>query len=650
MVDYFEKIENITIGNTLQPIRISSIQHNMDENRAILEHKKMENNEPFMVEVSYKELKPIRESKVGIFVDLSTICDHLVGDRSGLINVLEAERQLALEFMLNIKDGSYCIGVNEEIHWIDLDGPMYIQEYRSDSRYECNISKIFDECELTNIIENLNTIIILTSGSRISDEELARFGYYVGKKGMNLGAIIFVIIGEIASNSENRKPMDVYVDDVKKFVSVINTNGCIIFYNVHSAYIMWARGCFKNLWNSTNITENTKWEQIAIGTEICEKIVNVNVPEYDPDILKTLRSKNYISIEPGKFLNPELMLEKHPPIDDFLRIPYHIVCLHFLMNNQTNKIGEFGMMITNYRKEFIQRINDITLEIDLKIELLFYLDIAIGIVNTILAQQNVQKKSYTWFFVNNYLQIRLYDRNTNTSYQNGEELEAMNYMDENEETEEVSNQMETYYSSDDNNDYIIDDEENKIIFEENDDSLKTAKGWDKKYSVMHQNKVKCTLCYHEKVPFIMFKKLLEEDSMNLILQKNDISKMYEYYDKYIVCYQCASKSIESGRDLVGSCQIIFLFPLVILDDDTKEKFEDYLSNGLVEVKEIINKRPEEMKKKVAKIIALLVDFFSKNRECFNVHNVGMTEDEIENNQKVIKKILEKMRFYFPLNE
>lgn len=129
----------------------------------------------------------------------------------------------------------------------------------------------------------------------------------------------------------------------------------------------------------------------------------------------------------------------------------------------------------------------------------------------------------------------------------------------------------------------------------------------------------------------------------------------EYYDKHIVCFKCANFYFSSKKDPMNSeCQFISLLPLVRLDnDELKRHFEDYFSNELIDFqrnKEIMNRTPEERRKKVTKIIALLIKFFLNDKNNLNVSYIGNNSSEVEKKYEMIKEILENLQYNFPLQQ
>lgn len=64
----------------------------------------------------------------------------------------------------------------------------------------------------------------------------------------------------------------------------------------------------------------------------------------------------------------------------------------------------------------------------------------------------------------------------------------------------------------------------------------------------------------------------------------------------------------------------------------------------------MNRTPEERRKKVTKIIALLIKFFLNDKNNLNVSYIGNNNSEVEKKYEMIKEILENLQYNFPLQQ
>lgn len=281
----------------------------------------MEQSTSYNYSDSFITIPTIREDKlqdlkVGFFIDVSGSTKNKFANN---LDILDVERKFVESFLPNLSQNPKYVSWHTYAQNIDELSSMV-------SDGDTVPSSIFTNQTTSFTISNLDIAVIITDGD-IDIHEINRFSKHMTQEGAHLKGIVGVIVGSkttrISSHAQ-KKPSEI---DVSVLVPAMISNGCILFHDNVSTYIMWTCGIFKSVWNPVDVTNTTDWPEIS--TICVDKICSTLIPIHDEQQQIQLRDKGYIPFGSGLFFNKFNLLNTQLSWDSLLTLPFDRICQYF---------------------------------------------------------------------------------------------------------------------------------------------------------------------------------------------------------------------------------------------------------------------------------------------------------------------------------
>lgn len=519
-------------------------------------------NTPFVT------LKPInfelfKNHKVGIFIDVSGSTGSVFGFRDhnnsnpNQKTILDIEKSFASHIMKQIPN---CVLVawdteSKQIAMLDELKP------NGGTEPSCN----FTNQTVKNIIDSLEIMILLTDGE-IGISEINKFSNHITTEGLHLKAVIGVMVG-------SKKPVNDV--NVSVLIPTMIANSCIIYNDNENLHVMWSSGSFKNEWNPVDLTDGIFWDEITKVT--IDQICNNKVCICSPDEVEQLTKNGYIPFGSGLFFNSKYFLEYQPSWDVLLELPLDRICQYFKIN------GRYDDLVIWFGKQKERFISEFGLSLKDQKALN---DLVINIVNN-----GHQKNSD---HVNNYIQARnRYLSSASINYEEAENLitdnrvkklanfirRIMTVVEEDKQTiNDISSYSAPTFSS---SRYDIGATVCKIKSDSSKSNQNNSCDFSKPLRWYYQfllnnpsrisNKVDCSICCENSVPFFLIRK-------KFALKSQEFSKIpLEYLYHNPLCYKCAQYFCEMKHDPVR-VECIGAMPIVVINKNAEKEFLDAFEN------------------------------------------------------------------------
>lgn len=605
----------------------------------------------FQSNVSYKLLK---ECKVGFFIDVSLRANLIFHQMCG--TYYEVERFFAKKIDDLLSGQRSFFKVNDYPRFVGTNiKDLSMTEYGSRN---LKLSNIFKYNEFYNVVRIMDVMILITFTDYTSDYDIELFAYYMRKKALNLKAVILVFVERRTDNKGKiiLKPSDIY-SKMLKFVPIMNTNGCILFYNTKNIYVIWSNGCFKSNWNPVEFTMNSdEWKDNVFSQINFDHIANINLPFYDENTLNQLSENNYISIGPGMFLQPGLLINgnlKTQQIRYMLKIPFTNICTNFVLDYNINETIAW----LNKQKKLLQQILNFLNSAPLLDQSEETLEKnVLNLLNTLNTMEIRIKNEFDMFTQRFMVQLE------NTLIDNGllryipvplnwSAITLNNNLD-------VQDEIQLFDDFNEVSHPVVNIDNVKVgIFKsiwkdivkivEKCEKVSTSI-YDPRKNMANPHIVRCSICCDTRVPFILIRKHLRENE--LISCEN----VMEYCYNAVVCFNCTINCLVKGKDPARNA-IHTALPLITLDnlketknepsklqsDEIKHKFVNHFVDNLIDESEINDVQNSSQKK--LKVINIITTFIDKLIGKIGSTEFGLSNEEIVANNNKIEVLLENIK-------
>ena len=312
---------------------------NIDSSQKIeLLTKERENRDlshPFQNVTIFEKNTCIKELVIGICVDTSSSTNKIFinekdnraqGNKKKQYTFLDIQKNIIDKMFDREKTKVYIISWNTEANEIREIADLV-------STGGTNPSCLLNTKKTLQIIEKINVAIILTDG-KVKAKKITRFSNLVIQKCKHLDAMIGIIVGRRTENGKTIQPSSI---NISVLIPAMISNGCILFHNYESTYVMWSGGVFKEEWKPVDVAETNNWNLIT--TIDYTKIRDIHIPICYPEDKTQLLESEYIPFGNGRFYRPDKILTYEPSWDEFLKYPFNIICPRFKM------AGKCGLLL-----------------------------------------------------------------------------------------------------------------------------------------------------------------------------------------------------------------------------------------------------------------------------------------------------------------
>ncbi|XWV25711.1 hypothetical protein QJ857_gp0038 [Tupanvirus soda lake] len=431
-------------------------------------------------------------------------------------------------------------------------------------------SCIFQNTATLDTIHDTEVAIIITDGE-IGIHEINSFSRCMTNHGAHLKAIIGVIVGRRTDVKTGilKKPTDI---GVSVLAPAMLSNGCILFHNWNDTYVMSACGAFKTTWNPTDIENGITWNDLTKLN--ISQIVDVIVPIPDPVLESDLRRNGYIPFGAGLYFNADKLLTSSPSWDELVLMPFDRVCQYFRVTLQYEKLLQwFKIQKDRFLAEFMTDEDD-------KMA-----------VENLVKDISERGRNLDPTIISTYIRAR--NRTLARRYIDDNEIEdlfddprlvqlmqffrqMMQIMEEdNRDQYEVASYTTSSISSSRycRSSYHIPSTiaantltKTTTITADFTEPLKWIEQFTRLYPNHNSIQCECSICCENKIPFILFRKYIDKNNVNDIL---DCPTNYFY--PQILCGKCAAFFCSKGADPVHTPCYAAL-PIVSLVGDSKRYY------------------------------------------------------------------------------
>ncbi|AAV50887.1 hypothetical protein [Acanthamoeba castellanii mimivirus] len=198
-----------------------------------------------------------------------------------------------------------------------------------------NPSCLFENDTSYHIVSNSDIVFLITDGI-ISNEDVNMFHQHMKSRGIQLKAIIGVIVGRRTNTNETYfqiKPADI---NVSVIAPATIANSCILFYNMKTVYVVWASGDFENILQPNSITKETLWSDVT--TTSFKDLSEISLTFPNDKIHNSLIKNEYIHLGKGNYFNPVKLLVSKPTFHELIEYPFSQICQYFKITQSYDKL------------------------------------------------------------------------------------------------------------------------------------------------------------------------------------------------------------------------------------------------------------------------------------------------------------------------
>ncbi|XWV24480.1 hypothetical protein QJ856_gp0038 [Tupanvirus deep ocean] len=410
-------------------------------------------------------------------------------------------------------------------------------------------SCIFQNKDTLDTLHDTEVAVIITDGE-IGISEINAFSKCMTNHGAHLKAIIGVIVGRRTDVKTGilKKPTDI---GVSVLAPAMLSNGCILFHNWNDTYVMSTCGVFKTAWNPVEIENGVGWDNLTKLN--FRQIVDVVVPIPDPILESDLRRNGYIPFGAGLYFNADKLLASNPSWDELVQMPFDRVCQYFRVTLQYEKLLEwFKIQKDRFLTEFMTDEDD-----KLAVE---------NLVKNISGRERTRDPS----LISSYIRAR--DRTLARRYVDDNEIDDLfddprlvqlmqffrQMMEIMEEDNRTQYQVASYTTSSISSSrycrpsYHVPTSlgnsgrsKSTTITADFTEPLKWIEQFARLYPGHNSIQCECSICCETKIPFILFRKHIDKNNVNDIL---DCPTNYFY--PQMLCAKCAAFFCSKGTDPV----------------------------------------------------------------------------------------------------
>lgn len=453
----------------------------------------------------------LKDSKVGFFIDVSASTEKIFADGYTFIEIF---KRFYLLISLHLVKKSKIMIWDNNATWVE-DEKQIVSNPTGGTNPQC----IFDAD--TSAMADLDTVIILTDGE-IKSDYVTAFRLSMIKYAQHIKTVIGVIVGRRG----HRKPSDI---NVSVLIPAMVSNSCIIFHNTKNNYVMWATGTCNTAWQPIKINFNTSWDSITC-IKIDDILSLIQVVHCDINLNKLIKQK-YLAFGNGLFFNAEFFLKCEPTMEEFLNLPFNLICLYFRICKESHRL--LSWFVVQKKRFFVESISNVNY---------------ICNRNNTLAWQYTNDVKISQIADSRFVPIILFFR----------------------DIEEAMVEDEPYTASSINKytihgmDWTSDDSmfnDHNFSWARFSEVYKWVFYFEKVYPEHGTPKIECTICGEEDVPCILIRKKICYDEL----------LTYDFFYPKIVCVKCGDYFCLQKKDPQHVACIATL-PLINLNDKTKEVY------------------------------------------------------------------------------
>lgn len=415
---------------------------------------------------------------------------------------------------------------------------------------------IFETPEIDETIKQTEVMVIITDGE-IGADSISRFSSCMIGKGVHIKAVIGVIVGRRTNLHDGllKKPSNT---NASVLIPAMISNSCILFYNWHSIYVMWASGAFHQEWKPNEIIDSTGW--IDVTHTSFENLSNINISYPDTMVENDYLSNGYIPLGMGQYFNPDVFLNSSPTWEQLHELPFDRICQYFKVTLRCTELFEWA---SRQKNRFLA-------EFEVESDLSLY-----HLLDSILEHKND-------IVINKYCYTR--DSTIIRRYIDDEDLDQIssdpricqlvkffrNMMKIISEDQRGQHHTSSYTIS------AISRSRYAFHLSSASDRQQMICGfteplkWIKKFKFMYPDhksqQIECSICCEMDIPFILLRKHLDMNNLEDIAEH-----LLEYLYPHLICSKCADFFCVKGQDPVR-VPCYATIPLVKLIGESKIKY------------------------------------------------------------------------------